>query len=376
MKDETQTAEGQETGTQIDVMRSADLKAKFKIEGGISGLVDLIKDECGKHALEVETEEGRAFIRSLAYSVAQSKALIDKTGKDITEGWRTQTAQINAIKKKAIGDLTQIQANIREPLTRWEEAEKGRISKHEDNMRSLEVGHLSSDSGLEELGAAKDRIGGTVIDESWEEYEGAAGRVQEKSIDKLDTWIATVAKREADARELGELRALKAEREAEAQKQVEAAEQAERDAKAKAEAEAQAKADAEAAQAKAKADAEAAEQRAKDAEAEAEAAKVKAKADAEAADARAKQLAKEAAEQAEQDAARREAEAAAKAKAEAVEAEAQKERDRLQRIADQDARVGLEKRLTEALKPKFDEGLDALVQACLDGEIEMLKVIV
>lgn len=201
------------------------------------------------------------------------------------------------------------QAEVRQPLTEWEQAEEARKAKHQAGIDQINLRLECRDLDAAELKSNIAWLEGMAIGAEWEEYETEAARSKEKALLALREALIAREKYEAEQAELAELRRKQAEQEQkdrEARIAQEAAEKAQREAEAKAQAER-----------------DAAAQRERDLELQAERAK------------RAELEAKQRAEQAERDAQRRADEAAA------VER---------QRQADEQARIEAETKAREADK--------------------------
>ncbi|HMN37571.1 MAG TPA: hypothetical protein PKD49_07665 [Hyphomicrobium sp.] len=101
---------------------------------------------------------------------------------------------------------------MRGPVTEWEEREKQRqeaIKDHLEDIKAVTVDVTERPSS--ELRSALTKLQALVISEdTFAEYAGAAEELRETAIARLNERIATAVKREAEAAELAEFRALKA----------------------------------------------------------------------------------------------------------------------------------------------------------------------
>lgn len=75
---------------------------------------------------DVTTDKGRKAIASEAHDFRKLKALLEKTGMEMTEEWRKQTKEVNDIKREVKDELELRYEKRRAPVTAWEEAEKAR----------------------------------------------------------------------------------------------------------------------------------------------------------------------------------------------------------------------------------------------------------
>lgn len=291
----------------------------YSTPGGLDPLIEQIREKVAGQVYDMTTRKGREECASDAYKVARSKAAIEKLGKALSAEYKEIPKKIDAERRRAFDALEALQAQVRQPLTEWEQAEEARVARHTGLVASIKAAAaMSMEATAQEIAATIAQIEAIVVDESLEEFEAEAHRAKAETIESLRADMARQEKREAEQAELAELRRKQAEQEQkdrEAEIARQAAEKAKADAEAKAQAEreaaakreAQAKAAAEQAerdrleaierqrQAEARAEAEklAAEQRARDAAEAARQAEIQRQAD-EAARIEAEQKAREA----------------------------------------------------------------------------------
>lgn len=297
---------------------------KLFSEGGTAPIFEAIKQEVSGFVGDVSSEEGRKEIAAMARKIARSKTFIDEVGKIHNAKLKVLTKAVDVERGKIWDKLEALQAEIRKPLTEWEEKEKARVQGHKDALAAME--ELSRFQDLPTTEQIRERISDLekISVRDWEENAEFAATVAADLINALNVRLAASEKSDQERAELEKLRAEAAERErteaARIAKEQEAARIAQAEEKARVEAH-------EAAQ---RAIAEAQAKAAK-AEADRVAAEAKAEADRIEAEAKAAQAAKDAAERAErekQEAIEAEKQrAAAVAKAEA-DATAARERDR------------------------------------------------
>lgn len=303
----TQLALDETTGT--DIVAAVDAKPAIV-------LLDTEKFDVFYEALkakaptdaDVSTKKGRDALRSFAADVRSEKAKINRDRLRLTKEWRDLTSQVNDAGKQIDERLEGLAAEVRQPLTDWEEAEKQRVEWCQTVIADLKRGAVVSIDDTAETVRQRGEAAWNVLikPETFGDMFVEAEAVKAATVETLKTALARLTKEEADRAELEKLRAAEAERLRVEQEKAAAAELERRAAEA-ARAEEERKA--------------AAEQAEKDRIAAAE----------RAAEERARQQAEEAA-RAEQ--ARKDAEAQAKieeANARAAEAErlAQAERDRI-----------------------------------------------
>ncbi len=282
----------------------------YSTPGGLDPLIEQIREKVAGTVYDMTTAKGRAECASDAFKVAKSKTAIEKLGKALSAEYKEIPKKIDAERRRAFDALEALQAQVRQPLTDWEQAEEARIAKHKAGVEWFRLrAEENRDLDSAELRASIEEVGARVVDESWEEFEAEAHRMKARALDSLTQALAAREKYEAEQAELARLRAEAEARRIQDEKDRiarEAAERATREAEAKAQAEreaaakreAQANAAAEQAerdrleaierqkQAEARAEAEklAAEQRAKEAAEAARLAELKRQADEKAAE--------------------------------------------------------------------------------------------
>ncbi|NBC49911.1 MAG: hypothetical protein GVY22_18470 [Gammaproteobacteria bacterium] len=76
---------------------------------------------------DITTKAGREAVSSLAYKVARSKTFLDeKLGKPLVADWKAKAKAVDALRKLARDRLDALKAEVRQPLTDYEQAEADR----------------------------------------------------------------------------------------------------------------------------------------------------------------------------------------------------------------------------------------------------------
>jgi hypothetical protein len=291
----------------------------YSTPGGLDPLIEQIREKVAGTVYDMTTAKGRDECRSDAAKVARSKTAIEKLGKALSAEYKEIPKKIDAERRRAFDALEALQAQVRQPLTEWEQAEERRVAEHKRNVAWFsQQAEACVGQDAATIREAIARVQAVKIGDPWQEFETEALRAKADTLEDLAAILAAREKYEAEQAELARLRAEAEARRIQDEKDRiarEAAERATREAEAKAQAEreaaaqreAQAKAAAEQAerdrleaierqkQAEARAEAErlAAEQRAKDAAEAARRAEIQRQAD-EAARIEAEQKAREA----------------------------------------------------------------------------------
>ncbi len=187
---------------------------------------------------DISTDKGRKEIASFAYKIAKLKTKFDDLGKELVSDWKEKSKLVDAERKKGRDKLDELKDLARKPLTDFENAEKERISNHENNI--LVIANLAVFEEKPSLETIKSRL--VKLDdfklETFEEFKTRATETKEISELKLNKILADTEKEEAEKAELERLRKAEEERK---QKEREEQIRQESEAKAKAELEAEKK---------------------------------------------------------------------------------------------------------------------------------------
>lgn len=89
------------------------------------------RESATKEVFDVNTPKGRKQIRSKANDVAKTKVALDKAGKNLVSEWKEKAKSIDAERKKIRDSFDQLKADVRKPLTEWED-EQERIKKEKE----------------------------------------------------------------------------------------------------------------------------------------------------------------------------------------------------------------------------------------------------
>lgn len=253
------------------------------------------------------------------------------------------------------------QAEVRRPLTEWEEAEEARKARHQAGIDQINLRLECRDLDSAELKSNIAWLEGMAIGESWEEYEVEASRAKDKALAALRDALVVREKYEAEQAELERLRAEAAARE-----------QKERDERIAREA---AEAERLAAERRAQEECDAAARREAEAKAAAERRELELKLAAERAEREALE-AKQRAEQAERDAqARAEAAAAAERQRQADE-QARIEAEALAREKDRAHKSAVMKAAKEAIMTAgvTEEQAKSIVKLIASGSVPRVSI--
>lgn len=220
-------------------------------EGHIESIIKRITEEALNMVPDVETEQGRDNIKSLAYKIARSKTTMDDLGKELNADSKTKIDLVNAERKKMRDEMDELKFKVRQPLTDFEDAEKKRIADIDD--RIIDITNLRKDRdeysefyNSEYLTGKLAEAKAIVLDDSFGDKLKDAAVEKDITISRLESNIAKRTTEENEKAELDRLRVEKEERDKEDYEnrlKKEAAANAKREAEKKADQEKQHAAD-------------------------------------------------------------------------------------------------------------------------------------
>ena len=172
----------------------------FKEGANLDGLYNVVQAKARALVADVTTKEGVSQIKSTARQIASIKKRVDDLGKDIVAELKDLPKHIDANRKKWREDMEALQEEIRRPVTEIEEREA-----EIDRIKTVHQKLISADSATirQNIEAVK-AIALTA--EKWKESLEKATKAVTGEIAALETMLKAAEKREAEARELEELR--------------------------------------------------------------------------------------------------------------------------------------------------------------------------
>lgn len=225
-----------ETKNELVVLQDNQVVEAFKKEGGVKELYEEIEKQARSIVPDMTTPKGRDAIKSLAYKIAQSRTLVDKTGKALGADAKAVVDALNADRKFFCDKSEELQKEIRKPVTDWENKESLRILNHKTAL-SLIV-NLSGSLPLHTTSAEMYELNIKRIDveigDDWDEFKDAAIKARDESLIALRGLLAERVRLDLAEAELIRLREEKAaEEKAASDKRIADAATAAAEAKAK-----------------------------------------------------------------------------------------------------------------------------------------------
>lgn len=185
----------------------------YSAENGLEPYLQQIRAEIDAFVPDISSRKGREAIASIAYKVARSKTALDNVGKELVAELKEVPKKIDAERKRMRDLLDVWQAEVRRPLTEWEEAEEARKAKHQAGIDQINLRLECRDLDSAELKSNIAWLEGMAIGADWEEFETEAARAKGKALSALREALVAREKYEAEQAELERLRAESAARE-------------------------------------------------------------------------------------------------------------------------------------------------------------------
>ena len=184
----------------VTVTHKENLLSFFKDGANLDGLYNVVEIKARALVADVTTKEGVSQIKSTARQIASIKKRVDDLGKDIVAELKDLPKQIDANRKKWREDMEALQDEIRKPVTEIENRQK-----EIEEIRATH-GKLAL-SGSEEIKAAIETIDKIELTgDKWKESLDAAAAAVKAEKGALEVMLNAALKKEAEARELEELR--------------------------------------------------------------------------------------------------------------------------------------------------------------------------
>lgn len=184
----------------VTVVNKASLLNFFKDGSNLDGLYNVVQAKARALVADVTTADGVSQIKSTARQIASIKKRVDDIGKDVVAELKDLPKQIDANRKKWREDMEALQEEIRKPVTE--------IENRQAEIEEIRATHGKLVlSGSEEIKVAiksLDKI--ELTGDKWRESleDATAAVTAEKGA--LEVMLNAALKKEAEARELEELR--------------------------------------------------------------------------------------------------------------------------------------------------------------------------
>lgn len=184
----------------VTVTHKENLLSFFKDGANLDGLYNVVESKARALVADVTTKEGVSQIKSTARQIASIKKRVDDLGKDIVAELKNLPKQIDANRKKWREDMEALQDEIRKPVTE--------IENRQAEIEEIRATHGKlALAGSEEIKSAIELIDNIELTgDKWKESLDAAAAAVKAEKGALEVMLNAALKKEAEARELEELR--------------------------------------------------------------------------------------------------------------------------------------------------------------------------
>jgi len=179
-------------------------------------MIQEIRAKAEAHVPDITTAAGRKAIASNAQNVARSKTFLDGKGKELVADIKKQTALVDAERRKLRDACDKIKADVRRPLTEWEEEDKIFRSKSELELQFIRTSHSFDMTEVEpqKITELIDQVRAINPEELHKDVQEHATNAKEVAISVLRDKLAQRMQYDADQAELAKLRRQREEQEA------------------------------------------------------------------------------------------------------------------------------------------------------------------
>lgn len=198
---------------------------KVFTQDGMNGLLQDIEAQVKAHVPDVQTDQGRKDIISLAYNVSRSKTLIVKTGEAAIEDEKKKVKRMTGLLKTAKDFLDNLRDETRQPVTDYEneqaaiKAEEERKEKEKIDQRVRQLADVNFVASFIEIATLTDEEFDTLLFDKTQDFKEEQARLAEERAAE-ERRLAE----EAEARRLEDER-LEAERKRQAEEAAKLAEE-------------------------------------------------------------------------------------------------------------------------------------------------------
>lgn len=184
----------------VTVTHKENLLSFFRNGANLDGLYNVVETKARALVADVTTKEGVSQIKSTARQIASIKKRVDDIGKDVVAELKDLPKQIDANRKKWREDMEALQDEIRKPVTEIENRQK--------EIEEIRATHgKMALSGSDEIKAAIETLDKIELTgDKWKESLDAAAAAVKAEKGALEVMLNAALKKEAEARELEELR--------------------------------------------------------------------------------------------------------------------------------------------------------------------------
>lgn len=202
--------QNQVTEALVSIPASSTLARLLK-SGDLSKLYEAIKTSAGAtEERRVDTQAARDALASLAYKVKRSKTAVSGPCKEIIKEYRDVATSMSNALKRFESDVDQLGADIRAPLTEWENANKERLADIQVRFDTLnEMVDAIATADTQDLEAIEHYLS-TLDLNLFDERAAEAQDIQQSGLDRLPGRREVLGKDDEIARLKAQIAAMQA----------------------------------------------------------------------------------------------------------------------------------------------------------------------
>lgn len=186
------------------ITKDLDAPAVFADQASIDSILAQIKEKATAVVPKVTTKSGRKEIGSLAHRVARTKTLLDNAGAGLVNQYRKKVQDVDAKRRYIREKLDALKAEVRRPLTEFEEREAARVASIQAKIAEMQglMYYEESDFNLThaELVGRHEALYDFPIGKEYDEFASDALAQKETGLIVLEARIKEL--REEEEREL------------------------------------------------------------------------------------------------------------------------------------------------------------------------------
>ena len=189
-------------------IKDSDAMDVFTKKEGLEPYIQKVKNEVQGLVFDVSTRKGRDHCASIAAKIAKSKTYLDGVGKELVAELKKKPKIIDAERKRMRDILDQLKADVRAPLTEWEEKEKARRETIEQAIEDIKsLGQVGFGFSSDQILSALDKVEAIDIKEEFFcEFTKEAAYEKGISLSKLKPAYEAAKKNEEEQAELLKIR--------------------------------------------------------------------------------------------------------------------------------------------------------------------------
>lgn len=210
-----------EETAELIVVEKATAVALFENEEAVTAFFKQMDEAIATIPTTTDTKKDRDQIRSAAHQVSRLKTKIDDFGAELVEDLRVKVKAVDAKRKEIRDQMDERRDAVRDPLTKWEEAEKKRVADIKDKIELIRnLGVVPFNASSADIQARIDQIPADDLT-TYAEFMDEAKLVLESAFNNLVNAKAVAVNAEREREEVARQKAELAAREAELARQRE-----------------------------------------------------------------------------------------------------------------------------------------------------------